>query len=120
VSPDTTALRRYATVAIIARLVQEFRIDQREDFYKVEAKFDAALTKRSYFKEGRRIEPIASPYPQNTMIWEAQFDSLADAESSFAQIESDPDHIQLLAEQLPYFVRRWTEFYMVVSPDGKS
>src|SRR5579864_4435697 len=107
-------------MAVIARLVQEFRIDQREDFYKVEAKFDAALSEKSYFKAGRRVEPISSPYPQNTMIWEATFESLAEAESSFAQIEADPAHIQLLAEQLPYFVRRWTEFYTAVGPDGQS
>jgi meiotically up-regulated gene 157 (Mug157) protein len=108
------------TVAVLARLVQEYQIDQRDRFYEVEAKFDDALRAKPYFREGRRVEPIAAPHPANTMIWEATFESLAEAEAAFAAIDIDPDHIRLLAEQLPSFTRRWVEYYNVIEPDGTS
>lgn len=107
-------------MTVLARLVQEYRIDQRDKFYEVEAKFDEALRAKSYFREGRRLEPIASPQPANTMIWEATFGSLAEAEAAFAAIDVDPDHVRLLAEQLPSFSRRWVEYYSLIDPDGTS
>ena len=107
-------------MTVLARLVQEYRIDQRDKFYEVEAKFDDALRAKPYFREGRRVEPIASPHPANTMIWEATFESLAEAEAAFAAIDVDLDHIRLLAEQLPSFTRRWVEYYGLIEADGSS
>jgi hypothetical protein len=105
-------------VTVLARLVQEYRIDHRDEFYEVEAKFDDALRAKPHFREGRRVEPIASPYPANTMIWEATFESLAEAEAVFAALDVDPDHVRLLAEQLPSFTRRWVEYYSLIDVDG--
>ena len=93
----------------IVRLVQRYNPEQRAAFMNVEAKFAAIEQRRSDFPKGRRSQPYAGREPSNTLIWESEFPSLAEAQAALAKISSDREHEALFREQVPYMSELYTE-----------
>ncbi|HHT64787.1 MAG TPA: hypothetical protein GX017_01715, partial [Clostridiales bacterium] len=49
--------------------------------------------------------------PQNTLIWEAEFDTLEEAIAAKQFLENDNRHEELYQKQLAYFVESYVEIY---------
>ncbi len=93
----------------IVRFIQRYAPEQRTAFMKVEAKFAAMEQRRNDFPRGRRSQPYAGREPSNTLIWECEFPSLAEAKAALAKISSDQEHETLLREQVGYMSELYTE-----------
>ncbi len=93
------------------RFVQRYRPADRAAFMKLEAQFVALEKRRADFPRGRRWQTYAGREPTNTLIWEAEFPTLAAAQQALALLEADPEHGKLLQQQVPYFQDAYTEIY---------
>ena len=68
-------------MSIVMRILQQYDIRQEKRWMALEKQFAALEKKRPDFPKGRRLKPIAGPYPCNTLIWECEFPSLDEAVS---------------------------------------
>ncbi len=98
----------------ILRFVQRYQPEQRAQFMELEAKFAALEQRRSDFPKGRRSQPYAGREPSNTLLWECEFPSLAEAQAALALIASDPEHETLFRQQVPYMRELYTEINEVL------
>jgi hypothetical protein len=98
----------------LLRFVQRYRPTDREAFMQVEAKFAAMELHRRDWPRGRRYEPLTGREPSNTLIWEAEFPTPADAQAALIKMAGDAEHEKLLAEQLPYMADAYTEIYKLL------
>ena len=96
-------------MAYVLRFVQHYLPEQRAAFMKLEAKFAAMEQRRNDFPRGRRSQPYAGREPLQTLIWECEFPSLAEAQAALSKIESDAEHEALFREQVPYMTETYTE-----------
>ena len=101
-------------MSFIVRFVQRYPYSERAAFMKAEAKFAAMEQRRHDLPKGRRSQPYAGREPANTLIWECEFPSLAEAEGAVARMSADPEHEALLQEALPYMTDAYTEIYEVL------
>jgi len=101
-------------MAYILRFVQRYQPKDREAFMNLEAKFAALEQRRSDFPKGRRSQPYVGREPLNTLIWECEFPSLAEAQAALARISSDPEHAALFLQQVPYMGELYTEINEVL------
>lgn len=62
-------------------------------------------------KKGRRFVPIIGREPSNTLIWEAEFESLASATQALTAIEENAEHDALLEKQTPFMRDAYAEIY---------
>jgi hypothetical protein len=95
-------------MAYVLRFVQRFRAEDEAAFMALEARF-AALERRKGWPRGRRSRPFAGRQPVNTLVWEAELETLAAVDAAVAVMGGDPDHARLLRRQLPFFLEAWTE-----------
>jgi len=93
------------------RFVQRFAASKQEQFMALEAKFAQLERQNPEFPKGRRWQPYAGREPTNTLIWEAEFETLEQAQAALELIESDPHHAELFAQQVPFFQDAYTEIY---------
>ena len=100
-------------MAIVLRMVQQFQPGKRQEFLTLEKQF-ANLEHRGILPRGERLIPIAAKEPNNTVIWQAKFDSLAAAEKALKLFETNPEHTELGIKQVPFFKNAWVEFYEVL------
>jgi hypothetical protein len=70
--------------------------------------------RRDAWPTGRRLQTYAGAEPTNALIWEADFDSLAEAQDALALIESDAEHGALFEQQAPFITRARTEILEVL------
>ena len=101
---------------IIMQFVQRFDPSKTEEFMELEKQF-AALEQRGILPKGERMSPIAGREPGNTLIWQGRFESLAGAAKALSELESSPEHAQLLKQQKPFFRDSWVGFYLVLESD---
>ncbi len=93
----------------ILRITQRYLVKDRAAFMALEAKFAAMEQKRSDFAKGRRRQPCIGGKPSNTLIWESEFTTLADAQAAIAKLGSDPEHEHLFRQQDAYITDAWME-----------
>jgi hypothetical protein len=105
---------RRIKMAYIVRFVQRYLPERRAAFMKVEAKFAAMEQRRNDFPKGRRCQPYAGREPSNTLIWESEFPSLAEAQAALSRISADAEHGALFREQEPYMTESYTEINEVL------
>jgi hypothetical protein len=98
----------------LLRFVQRYRPADREAFMNVEAKFAAMERRRTDWLRGRRYQPLMGREPSNTLIWEAEFPTAAEAQAALARVASDPEHERLFREQVPYMSDAYTEIFEVL------
>lgn len=93
------------------RFVQYFDKSDSEAFLTLEKKFVELEQKTSGMKNGKRYLPVIGREPTNTMVWEAEFDSMEAAVSALQFIESSSEHDELLDEQIRYMRDTYVEIY---------
>ncbi len=98
----------------LLRLVQRYRPADREAFMRVEAKFAAMELRRHDWPRGQRYEPLTGREPSNTLIWEGEFATSADAQAALSKMAGDAEHEKLLAEQTPYMADAYAEIYQLL------
>jgi hypothetical protein len=102
---------------IIARLVQHVAPRDWDAYLALERRF-VELESRAGAVRGRRLRPIAGNEPVDTLVWEAEYPTLAAAVTALTTQESDADHAELFAEQARYIVDRRVELYEVLDTVG--
>jgi len=93
------------------RFVQKFEQRNTEEFVELERKFAEFEKKYPEFPKGKRYFPYIARDPQNTLIWEADFDTLEELIEAKRFFENDSRHEELFQKQVKFFVESYTEIY---------
>ena len=101
-------------MSYVVRVVQGYLFKDRDAFMALEARFAAMEQERSDFPKGRRLQPCIGGPPSNTLIWESEFPTMAEAQATIALFSSDPVHEKLFSQQAPYIVHSSVEIYEVL------
>jgi hypothetical protein len=80
----------------------------------LERKFIDLEQSAEEFAVGKRYTPYAGREAVNTLIWECEFATLADAQEALALLERDERHEALYRQQVPYFLDAYTEIYQSI------
>ena len=60
-------------MGIIMRIIQQFDPADEQEFMDLEQKFDELELKRPDFPRGKRMQPISSDVPVNSLIWQQKY-----------------------------------------------
>ena len=93
------------------RIVQQFDATKEKQFLMLEKKFAQLESARPDYPKGRRLKPISSCEPCNTLIWESDFPNIESAYKALDFFSGDASHEVLLEKQLPFFKQVKVEFY---------
>ena len=93
------------------RFVQKFEQKNTEAFMELERQFAALEKQYPEFPKGKRYFPYMARDPQNTLVWEADFNTLEDAIEAKLFFENDNRHEDLYSKQVQFFVESYTEIY---------
>lgn len=66
------------------------------------------------FKKGRRYVSVIGKEPVNTMIWEAEYDSMEEAVNALKTIQENPEHDVLLEKQICFMRDSYVELYQQI------
>jgi hypothetical protein len=97
------------------RFVQYFDKKDSKAFLDLEKEFIRLEEKTPEMKNGRRFVPVISKDPTNTMIWEAEFESLEAAVFALKVIEENGEHDDLLDKQIAFMRDTYVEIYKEIS-----
>lgn len=98
-------------MAFKLRFVQKFEQKNTEAFIELERRFAEFEQEYSEFPKGKRYFPYMARDPQNTLIWEADFDTLEKAIEAKLFLENDNRHEDLFQKQVKFFIESYTEIY---------
>lgn len=98
-------------MAFMLRFVQGYAVGDRDAFLELEARFAEMERERPDWPQGRRMQPYAGAEPTNSIVWEAEFPTLADALGALDRIAADEEHEALFREQAPLMTTSRTEIY---------
>ena len=101
-------------MGIVMRIVQQFDPARENDFMTLERKFDELEKNRNDFPKGRRMQPVSSAEPVNTLIWEGDFPDIETAFTALAFFEGDEVHDKLYREQVEFMKSVRIEFYKIL------
>ncbi|QHW34777.1 hypothetical protein GZH47_30925 [Paenibacillus rhizovicinus] len=104
-------------MAFKLRLVQRFQAANRAEFLELEHQFAELERRHDDFPKGKRYLPFSGREPLNTLIWECEFETLAEVQQALAFFEGDHRHEELAKRQLPYFQDAHTEIYETLEGD---
>ena len=93
------------------RFVQCFHKRDEKSFLELEKLFGLLEENTPEMKNGRRFVPLIGREPTNTLIWEAEFESLESAMLTLKSIEGNHEHDALLDKQTPYIRDAFVEIY---------
>ena len=93
------------------RFVQYFDKSDTEAFWKWEKKFVELEEKTPELKVGKRYAPIIGREPTNTMIWEAEYDTMEEAVRVLETLDQNSEHDKLLENQIKYMRDTYVELY---------
>lgn len=93
------------------RFVQTFKQEYAREYLEIEKQFEALERKNDQFPKGRRYIPCAGRDASNTLIWEADFESLEEAQKAQAFFLADSQHDGLFQTQVKYILGTYTEIY---------
>ena len=98
-------------MSITMRILQQYDITKEDEFIKLESKFAELENSRPDYPKGKRMQPISSSEPCNTLIWQHEFSDINEAYKILDFFKGDQPHEKLLEEQLPFFKQVKVEFY---------
>jgi hypothetical protein len=101
-------------MAFVLRFVQTYSVGDRDAFLELERRFAEMERRRTDWPRGRRLQPYAGAEPTNTIVWEAEFPSLAEALAALDRLAADEGHEALFREQAPLMTTSRTELYEVL------
>jgi hypothetical protein len=93
------------------RFVQTFNKSDSQKFLELEHNFIELEKNVPEMKCGRRFVPVIGMQATNTMIWEAEYDTMEEAVHALAIIEGNSEHDRLLDEQIQYMRDGFVEIY---------
>lgn len=93
------------------RFVQLFDKGASKRFLELEQSFIALEKKTPELKCGRRFVSVTGREPTNTLVWEADYDTIEAAVQALQAIESNPEHDLLLDEQVQFMRDAYVEIY---------
>jgi hypothetical protein len=96
-------------MSYILRIIQRYRPEDRAAFLDLEAQFAAAEREPCGLSKGQRRQPHSGRQPVDTLIWEAQFPSLAALEAARVQMAASDRHTELFYQQAPLITEAYTE-----------
>ena len=98
-------------MAFVLRFVQRFRIDSQDAYWDLERRFAELERQTPGLPRGRRMRPIAGREPGHTLVWEAEFPTLADLHAALSALDASPEHAALFQKQSPLMLEGYTEIY---------
>lgn len=98
-------------MSFMLRFVQRFRPDQKEAFLNLEKQFIQLEQSVLEFPKGKRFIPYSGREATNTLIWQCEFETLAEAQNALVFLENDTRHEALYRQQVPFFLDAFTEIY---------
>ena len=98
----------------VLKFVQKFHPKDRGEFMRWEAMFAAMEQRRDDLPKGRRSQPVTGQLPTNSLIWECEFATLADAQQAILTFSNDEEHELLCQRQVAYMTEAYTEINEVL------
>jgi hypothetical protein len=98
-------------MGIIMRIIQRFDPSHEQEFMALEEKFDELEKKRPDFPKGKRMQPISSSEPVNTLIWQYEFPDIETAYKTLDFFSGDEGHEVLFKKQVAFMKQVKIEFY---------
>jgi hypothetical protein len=96
------------------RFVQTFDKSNEEAFWSWEKKFMELEEKTPELKVGKRYVPVMGREATNTLVWEAEYDSLEEAVRVLQILENNGEHDELLKNQIVYMRDAYVELYRLI------
>jgi hypothetical protein len=98
-------------MGIVMRIIQQFDPAREDEFMALERKFDELEKERTDFPKGKRMQPVSSAEPVNTLIWQCEFPDIETAFISLNFFEGDVAHDKLYRQQVELMKSIRIEFY---------
>jgi len=98
-------------MGIIMRIIQQYDPCHEQEFMTLEKKFDELEKKRHDFPKGKRMQPVSSCEPVNTLIWQYEFPDIATAYKTLDFFNGDKEHEALFQQQVSFMKQVKIEFY---------
>jgi hypothetical protein len=98
-------------MGIVMRIIQQFDPAREDEFMALERKFDELEKKRPDFPKGRRMQPVSSAEPVNTLIWQSEFPDIETAFMTLNFFEGDEAHEKLYRQQVELMKSIRIEFF---------
>jgi hypothetical protein len=98
-------------MGIVMRIIQQFEPAREDDFMALERKFDELEKSRPDFPKGKRMQPVSSPEPVNTLIWQSEFPDIETAFMALNFFQGDDAHEKLYKQQVEFMKSIRIEFY---------
>lgn len=95
------------------RFVQNIDQKNKLEFLEIEMKFIEFEKNNPQLPKGKRYLPVSGRLPSNTLIWECEFETLAELTAQFEAIYDHPVHEELLKSQIPFMMDSYAEIYEV-------
>lgn len=96
------------------RFVQTYDKMDEAAFLALEKKFIELEEKSANLKRGRRYVSVIGKEAVNTMIWEAEYDSMEEAVKALKTIQENPEHDALLEKQICFMRDSYVELYQQI------
>jgi hypothetical protein len=93
------------------RFIQTFDKGAQAKFLELERNFIELEKRAPEMKCGRRFIPVISREATNTMVWEAEYDTMEEAVKALQAIEGNTEHDAYLDEQIQYMRDAYVEIY---------
>jgi hypothetical protein len=101
-------------MGIFMRISQQFDPGQEQQFMDLEKKFDELEKSRADFPKGQRMQPIAASEPNNTLIWQHEFQDIQSAYKTLDFFNGDEEHENLFRKQVIFMKQVKVEFFKVL------
>lgn len=98
-------------MGVVMRIIQRFDPARESEFMELERKFNELEENDSSFPKGRRMQPISSAEPVNSLIWQSEFPDMASAVKALSFFEGDKEHEELYKKQVKIMNKIRIEFY---------
>ncbi len=98
-------------MGVIMRIIQQFDPAREDQFMELERKFAELEKKRQDFPKGKRMQPVSSAEPVNTLIWQCDFPDIETAFMALNFFNGDEAHEALYRQQVELMKSIRIEFY---------
>jgi hypothetical protein len=98
-------------MGVVMRIIQQFDPAHEDDFMELEEKFHELERNRQDYPQGKRMQPISSHEPANTLVWQYEFPDLDAAYKTLTFFSGDMGHEELFRKQVIYIKQVKIEFY---------
>ena len=98
-------------MSVIMRIIQQYEPQYENEFMALEKKFHELEKGRPDFPKGKRMQPISSQEPTNSLIWQYEFPDMDSAYKTLSFFKGDDEHELLFKNQVPYIKNVRIEFF---------